>query len=98
MAKASAGAPGSAAHAAHIVGAPLITVTPWSTTDSSADCGSNRSMSSTVAPATKLQPEHHVEPEDVEQRQHAEHDVVGALLAAGVRLALLEVRRAGCRG
>ena len=76
-----------------MVGAPLITVTPWSTDGLEAPtAGSKRSTSSTVAPATKLQPEHDVQPEDVEQRQHAEHHVVGALLAARVGLALLEVR------
>ena len=37
--------------AAHIAGAPAITVTRWSAMASSADAGSNRSTSTTVAPA-----------------------------------------------
>ena len=57
-----------------------------------ADCGSKRSTSSTVDAGHERQAEDHVEPEDVEERQDAEHDVVRALLPTGVRLALLEVR------
>ena len=50
MASAPGRVPGRAAHAAHIVGAPLTTVTPCLAIDSSADCGSKRSTSSTDGP------------------------------------------------
>src|SRR3546814_761744 len=51
VAKESAGAPGSAAHAVHIDDAPLMTVAPWARIASRADWGSQRSISSVVAQA-----------------------------------------------
>ena len=44
--------------------------------DCTAVAGSNRWTSTTVAPTRKPQPEHDVEPEDVEQRQDAVDHVV----------------------
>ena len=47
---------GRFAQAAHIAGAPAMTVTRWRTTASTADAGSKRSTSSTVDPAWKDRP------------------------------------------
>ena len=52
-------------------------MTPCVSIVSSAVAGSNRSTSTTDAPAYEREAEHDVQPEDVEQRQHAEHHVVG---------------------
>ena len=96
--------PGTPAHAAHIVGGPDTIVTPHFWIDSSAETGSKRSTSSTDEPDEQRRAEHDVEPEDVEQRQHAEHDVAGVLVVAargehladvGVQVAVGEHRRPG---
>ena len=77
MAKLSAGASSKWLNASHIGGAPGTTVTPRSRMVSSAVDGSKRCTSTTVAPRGEGEAEHDVEPEDVEQRQHAVDDVVG---------------------
>ena len=89
-AKLSAGASSKWLKANHSGGAPNITVTLRSRMVSSAVDGSKRWTSTTVAPRSSVDPEHDVQAEDVEERQHAEDDVVAGRLA-GFRAALVEV-------
>ena len=97
MANASAGSSSKWLNATHIGGAPGTTVTPRWTIDSTAVAGSKRCTSSTVAPTVSDDAEHDVEPEDVEQRQDAVHDVVRSRVIAR-RQTPARCWRAGCRG